>query len=213
MLAPTKVKPRLRGRLHQVTAFASVPAAIALMLRAGGVAAHVSAAVYGLTLVALFGVSALYHVHHWEPAPRMLMKRLDHSVIYVFIAGCYTLCCLEVLTGAFAVSIVVAAWLGAVLGVGIQLHPRLAFHKAHNALYIVMGWLVIVGAPQLITHLSGERLGLLFAGGVLYTGGAIMLACKWPRLRPAVFGFHEVWHCMVFAAAVCNYILFWQLVP
>ena len=101
----------------------------------------------------------------------------------------------------------------AVLGVAVQLHPRLAFHKAHNALYIVMGWLVIVGAPQLITHLSGARVALLFAGGILYTGGAIMLACKWPRLRPAVFGFHEVWHCMVFAAAVCNYILFWQLVP
>src|SRR5205823_14094820 len=151
--------------------------------------------------------------HHWEPEPRLLMKRLDHSMIYVFIAGCYTLCCLEVLTGGLAVSIVVAAWLGAASGVATPLHPRLAFHKAHNALYIVMGWLVVVGAPQPVTHLNGGRLALLFAGGLLYAVGAIVLAYKWPRLRPATFGFHEVWHCMVFAAAVCHYVLFWQLVP
>ena len=76
-----KVKPRLRGRLHQVTAFLSVPAAVAIVLRAGGVGGRITAAVYGITLIALFVVSALYHVHHWEPEPRKLMKRLDHAMI------------------------------------------------------------------------------------------------------------------------------------
>jgi hemolysin III len=196
-----------------VTAFASVPAAIALLLHAGGVMAHVGAAVYGLTLVTLFVVSAVYHVHHWEPEPRRRMKRLDHSVIYVFIAGSYTVCCLLVLHGALRVSVLVATWIGATIGVAVQLHPRLAFHKAHNALYLVMGWLVIVGTPQLVSHLNGGRLVLLFAGGGLYTIGAAMLAFKWPDPWPKVFGFHEVWHLMVFAAALCHYLLFWQLIP
>src|SRR5439155_17447179 len=126
VLEPTKVKPRLRGRLHQITFFASVPAAVLLLARAGGVAGHISAAVYGLTLIALFGVSALYHVHQWEPEPRKLMKRIDHSVIYVFIAGSYTPCCLLILHGALAVSLLVAAWIGAVIGITIHVHPRSA---------------------------------------------------------------------------------------
>ncbi len=137
--AGVKVKPRLRGRMHQVAAFLAVPAGIALFWQAGGIAAHVAAVVYGLTLVALYSVSALYHVHHWEPAPRRVWKRLDHSMIFVFIAGSYTPFCLLVLHGKLGLSVLIAAWIGAVLGVGSQLHPKLATNKAHNVLYIVLG--------------------------------------------------------------------------
>src|SRR5262249_19485689 len=134
-------------------------------------------------------------------------------VIYGFIAGSYTVCCLLVLHGPLRVSVLIATWIGAAIGIAVQLHPRLAFHKAHNALYIIMGWLVIVGTPQLVRHLNGGHLVLLFAGGALYPIGAAMLAFKWPDPWPKVFGFHEVWHMMVFAAALCHYVLFWQLIP
>ena len=207
-----RVKPRYRGRLHQVAAMASVPAALAIVVHATGWAGRISAAVYGFTLICLYGVSALYHVHHWEPEARLRMKRLDHGMIFVFIAGCYTPFSLLVLEGALGVSVLVAAWIGAVIGVAIQLHPRMALHKAHNALYIVLGWLAVVGAPQTITHLAGAELALLVVGGVLYTLGAILLATRWPDPWPAAFGFHEVWHAFVLAASVCHYALMWDLV-
>ena len=210
---PPKVKPLLRGRLHQVAAFLSFPAAAALFLRAGGVRGHIAAAVYGLTLIGLYTISSSYHVHHWSRKAQLRMRRMDHAMIYVFIAGTYTPFCLLVFHGALAVSVLIAAWVMAGLGVTMQLVPRLSTGRLHNALYIVMGWLVIVGLPQLVSKLSGAQLVLLIAGGLIYTSGSIVLASRWPDPHPATFGYHEVWHTMVVAACVCHFLAVWWLVP
>jgi len=207
-----KVKPLLRGRLHQVAAYLAVPAGVALLVHAQGTRARVGAIVYIVTLILLYGVSSAYHVHDWEPGPRMLWRRADRAMIYVFIAGSYTPLCLLVLHGALADGVLAGVWIGAAVGVAAQMSPRLSRYRMTHALYIILGWMVIVGLRQLLHGLSGTQLALLIAGGLLYTSGSVVLAVRWPNPRPAVFGFHEVWHGMVVAACVCHYVMIWQLV-
>ena len=207
-----KVKPRLRGRLHQVAAYLALPAGVALLLHAQGTRARVGAVVYIVTLVLLYGISSTYHVHDWEPGPRMLWRRADRAMIYVFIAGSYTPLCLLVLRGAMADGVLIGVWAGAAVGVAAQISARAAKRRVVHALYIVLGWMVTVGVRQLLHGLSGTQLALLITGGLLYTLGALVLAVKWPNPRPAVFGYHEVWHGMVVAACVCHYLMIWQLV-
>jgi hemolysin III len=203
--------PRLRGRLHRIAAVAAVPAGIALVLRAGGTAARTGAAVYAVTLVGLFVVSALYHIRFWEPGPRQVMRRLDHSMIFVFIAGSYTPFCLAVLGGGTGAAVLAAAWIGAALGVASQVTPRLSTHRAHYVLYIALGWLVMLTGSKVVSGLSATQLVLLFGGGLLYTAGAVVLALKRPNPHPGIFGYHEVWHAMVVLACVCHFVLLWWI--
>jgi hemolysin III len=207
-----KVKPRLRGRLHQVAAYLAVPAGVGLLVHAQGTRARVGAIVYTVTLILLYGISSAYHVHHWEPARRMLWRRADRAMIYVFIAGSYTPLCLLVLHGALADGVLAGVWGGAAVGVASQMSARLSKYRLTHALYIILGWMVVVGLPQLLHGLSGTQLALLISGGLTYTLGAIVLAARRPNPRPAVFGYHEVWHAMVVAACVCHYLMIWQLV-
>src|SRR3954452_17843835 len=209
---PAKPKPRLRGRIHQVAACLAVPAGVALFFVAAGPRAHVGAAVYGVTLVLLYGISSSYHVHHWEPGARMRWRRADRAMIYVFIAGSYTPLCLLVLHGPVAAGVLAGVWAGAALGVASQVSARFSRFRLTHALYIVLGWMVVIGLPQLLNGLSGTQLALLAAGGLVYTLGSIVLATRWPDPRPTVFGYHEVWHTMVVVACVCHYVLIWQLV-
>jgi len=206
-----RVKPLFRGRLHQVATFVAVPAGLVLIWHAHDAAGKVGAAIYGLTLVGLFGVSSTYHVHHWSPSARHLMRRLDHSMIYVFIAGTYTPLCLAVLTGALAPTLFVAVWAGALLGVVLQFQPRWSLPRTGSLLYIGLGWLALVGLPQLVTGLGRPELALLVAGGVVYTLGAVVLSVHWPDPVTHVFGYHEVWHLMVVIACCCHYSLLWHV--
>jgi hemolysin III len=205
------VKPRLRGRLHQLAAVAAVPAAIALTVHASSAGAHIGAVVYGMTLFGLFGISAAYHVHAWSPPARARMKTLDHCMIYVFIAGTYTPLCLGVLTGLLAPTLLIAVWLGATVGVLLQFWPQLSMPRTGSVLYIVLGWLALVGLPQLVQGLDRPEFTLLVAGGVVYTLGSIVLGTHRPDPVPTVFGYHEVWHAMVVLACVCHYVMLWWL--
>ena len=205
-------KPRLRGWLHQVACFVSVPAGITLVALAQGAAARVGAAIFAISLTGLYGVSAAYHRRNWSIRSERLMKHLDHSMIFVLIAGSYTPIALLALRPAWGLTILALAWTGAAVGVLITVVRLERWHGVGFVMYLVLGWLGVIATPQLIRSLAGVELALLIAGGLLYTIGAVVIARNRPDPRPAVFGYHEVWHTFVVGAGTCHFTLVLLLV-
>ncbi|HUR17772.1 MAG TPA: hemolysin III family protein [Acidimicrobiales bacterium] len=204
--------PLLRGWVHLVFFFLSLPAAVAVVTSAGSPRARAGAVVYATGLCALFGVSATYHRLRWSPAARRRMRRMDHATIFVMIAGSYTPLCLLVLRGDTANVILTVAWMGAVVGV-ILASTGIAERSVFGlACYIALGWVMVGALPQLLHRLSAVQMLLIVVGGVLYTAGAIILGTRRPDPFPRVFGYHEVWHVMVAAAAVCHYVTIFSVV-
>lgn len=201
-----EARPLLRGWLHLVCFFLAIPAALWVILGATSGRARVGAGIYALGLVALFGVSGSYHRGRWGPRWRRRMQRLDHATIFVMIAGSYTPLCLLVLEGWVAIAMLLAAWIGAAAGAVLAWLGGRRSSIARSALYIALGWVMIVATPQLIGRLTASQLALIAAGGVLFTVGAITLGKRWPDPFPRVFGYHEVWHVLVVAAVVCHLI-------
>jgi hemolysin III len=205
-------RPRLRGRLHEIAFFASIPAGIVLVSVGQRTAAYVGAAIFAVSLSAVYGTSAAYHVRSWSPRAERVMKHLDHSMIYVLIAGSYTPIALLALRPAWSVVMVSIAWAGALVGILLTVSGLDRLQRAGLALYLTLGWLPIVAAHELVRGLTDGQLVLLFTGGVVYTVGAVLLAAKRPRLRPATFGYHEFWHAMVVGGGACHYALILLLV-
>jgi hemolysin III len=167
----------------------------------------VAALVFAFSLIALYGTSAAYHRLPWNPRAKRWMKRLDHSMIFMLIAGTYTPFALLVLPWPWSVVILSVAWAGAASGVVLKMIRIDGMRAVSGALYLTLGWLAIVALPQIIRGLSGPAVGLLFAGGILYTAGAVVLARRRPDPRPTVFGYHEIWHAMVVGGSLCHYTL------
>lgn len=209
---PQLPKPRFRGRLHQIAFFLAVPQGIALVATAAGWLARLAAATYALSLAGLLGVSALYHRLEWTPKALSRMRRLDHSMIFVLIAGTYTPVSLLVLRGPWAIALLGVVWAGAVTGVLLKQLGLERTRKITGTMYIVLGWAAVIAAPWLVTRMSAAVLSLIVAGGLLYTLGAIVFARKRPDPSPAVFGYHEVWHVAVVAASLCHYVAILLLV-
>lgn len=205
VLAPPK--PRLRGRIHQFAFFVSIPAGIVLIVLAQGVAATTAAVIYAVSLSAVFGSSASYHVGAWSAPALRRMKRLDHSMIFVLIAGSYTPITLLVLHGAWSVVILSLIWALAAIGITLKLARIDGLSTIAAVLYMAMGWLVVIPFLQLFHGLSPAGLTLLITGGALYTTGAIVFATRRPDPNPAVFGYHEVWHVFIVAAAACHWVM------
>ncbi|HSJ50963.1 MAG TPA: hemolysin III family protein [Actinomycetota bacterium] len=200
-------KPRLRGRIHQVAFFVSIPSGLALVLLAEGVAATAVTAVYASSLTAVFGTSAAYHRGSWSERVLSWMKRLDHSLIFVLIAGSYTPVAVLVLSGPWEVVLLATAWAGAAVGITLKMVKPHGLAVVSSVLYMALGWLALVALPQLIDGMTLPELVLMVAGGCLYTVGAIVFAARRPNPRPAVFGYHEVWHAFMVAAASCHYAM------
>lgn len=209
---PTFQKPRWRGRLHQIAFIASIPQGLALVAAAADWASRVSAMVYALTLSGLYGVSASYHRLGWTPRALVRMQKLDHSMIYLLIAGTYTPISLLVLEPSWAVATLAVIWAGAIFGVGLRLLGADRMRKLGAALYIILGWMAVLAAPQFVGALPWPVLTLVMVGGVLYTLGAIVLLRRKPDPSPLVFGYHEIWHVMVVAASLCHYAAIMWLV-
>jgi hemolysin III len=206
-------KPALRGRLHQGAFFASIPAAIVLLAVARSPAALIAGALYGLSLIALFGTSAAYHRLRWgSERVRARMRRLDHAMIYVLIAGTYTPFSLLVLRRPWSIVLLSLVVSGAAVGILIQVAALDRLRVIGLSLYIVLGWLVILAAPQIVRSLHVGALIPLIVGGLLYTAGAVVLATRWPNPSPRVFGYHEVFHLATVVAAVCHYAAVFQVV-
>jgi hemolysin III len=205
-------KPLLRGWLHLVCFFLAIPAGVAVILLADGTRARVGAAVYAVGMVALFGVSGSYHRGRWSAAARRRMQQLDHATIFVMIAGSYTPLCLVALQGWLAPAMLVAAWVGATVGVVLAFSGGRRSRVAKGVLYIALGWVSVAATPQMVVRLAAGELVLIVGGGVLYTVGAVFLATRWPDPFPRVFGYHEVWHALVVAAVICHFVAIASLV-
>ena len=216
MSAPSQLThplpPLLRGWVHLVFFFLSLPAAVLVVTAAGSGRARTGAAVYAFGLCALFGVSAAYHRLRWSPPARRRMRRMDHATIFVMIAGSYTPLCLLVLRGTTAGVILTVAWVGAVVGVVFAATGIAERSVLGLACYISLGWVMVVATPQLLRRLSATEMSLIVVGGLLYTAGAIILGTRRPDPFPRVFGYHEVWHVMVAAAAICHYVTIFSVV-
>ena len=197
-------KPRMRGRLHQGAFFASIPAGVVLVALAPDARARIATLIYALTLIGLFGVSASYHLGDWSVEAYARMRRLDHSMIFVLIAGTYTPYCLLVLQGTAGIVSLAIVWAGAVIGVATKFY-RVDLHVLSGFMYIGLGWVAVGTLPALLRGLDTPETILLIAGGALYTLGALVLATNRPNPWPATFGYHEVWHAMTIAAAACQY--------
>ena len=202
----TEVIPRLRGISHAVAFVAALAAASLIVALAPGGTALAAMAIYGTGLVALFGGSALYH--RWPGPPRFkpLLRRIDHSTIFVFIAASYTPVALLVVDGTTAWLLLVGAWAGAIVGVAFSLGWIDAPRSVVAGSYLALGWLAVIAAPQLIGALGAVPLALLVAGGILYSAGAVVYARQRPDPWPRTFGFHEVFHALVIAAAAAHYV-------
>jgi hemolysin III len=201
----TLVKPRMRGTLHQIAFFVSVPAGIALIVLANTGKARFAAVIFATGLAGVFGASAAYHRVAWSVPARKRMKRLDHSMIFVLIAGTYTPLCLLALSGAWSVVMLATVWAGAVIGIVMKQFNIDGLRRVSGFLYITLGWISIVTLPQLFHTMSVAAFTLVVAGGLLYTVGAIVFAVKRPDPNPAVFGYHESWHAFTAGAGLCHY--------
>jgi hemolysin III len=203
--APRPAKPRLRGVSHQwgfVVSLASGAALIALAPRGRAV---VAAAIYAAAVSALLGTSTLYHRIDWRPAARRWMRRIDRSMIYVLIAASYTPFALLALHGTLATVVLLVVWAGAGGGVMLQLvwpdHPK----WVAVVVSMTLGWMVVITLTQLPGSIGWGAIGALLISGALYTTGAIVYARERPNPRPGVFGYHEVFHALVLAAAAIHY--------
>ena len=211
----TALKPRLRGWIH--TWAVGVAAILVVILVA--LAARVSATagwstlVYGLTICGIFGVSATYHRVTWPSVrSRTHMKRADHSMIFLFIAGTYTPFALLGLprhTGTILLSVV---WAGALAGVALKLLWPRAPRWVGVPLYLLLGWAIVPVAATMTHYVGVAPMILLLVGGLIYSGGAILYATKWPNPWPGVFGHHEFFHAATVLAALFHYIAVWMVV-
>ena len=195
----------MRGTLHEIAFFVSVPAGIALIALANTGKARFAAVVFATGLAGVFGASAAYHRVAWSDPARRRMKRLDHSMIFVLIAGTYTPLCLLALSGVWSVVMLATVWAGAITGIVLKQVNIDGMRRVSGFLYITLGWISIVTLPQLFHTLSAAAFTLVIVGGLLYTVGAIVFAVKRPDPNPAVFGYHEIWHAFTAGAGLCHY--------
>jgi hemolysin III len=204
--AIASVKPKLRGVSHEWAFFVSLGFGAALIILAKTPTATLAVAIYAVSLSGLFGCSALYHRVNWRrPQVRLWMRRLDHSMIFFLIAGTYTPFALLVLSGTLSTAILVVVWTGAVAGAIVEMiwinHPK----WASVLIYTSLGWVAVAAFPALWTSLGVAGAMLVVAGGVLYTCGAAVYATQRPNPNPAIFGYHEIFHLFVIAAAIAHF--------
>jgi hemolysin III len=199
-------KPRLRGVSHEIAFFVALAAGALLVVLAPTAASRVAVSVYAVSLCAMFGASALYHRGNWAPRPRLWLRRLDHAMIFVLVAGTYTPFALLVLDDRLGTVLLAVAWGGALAGVALSVawidSPRWMTAGA----YVALGWASLIGMPQLLHRAGAGAIALLGVGGVLYSLGAVVYARRRPDPVPDVFGFHEVFHLLVIGAAIAHYV-------
>ena len=201
------VKPRLRGVSHQWAFFVALAAGVILVVAAPSGRATLAAAIYAVTVAAMFGASALYHRVDWKSlSARRWMRRLDHSMIYLLIAGTYTPFALLVLDGGIANAVLIAVWSGAALGIGLKMLWPDTPKWLTAGVYVTLGWVAVIAFPELASELGFLGMFLVAGGGVLYTAGAIVYALRRPDPAPAVFGYHEIFHVLVIAAALLQFV-------
>jgi hemolysin III len=201
-----ELRPLLRGVTHAYAFWVALAAAVVLTALVPPGTPRVASVVYGLGLCGLFAASGTYHRWRWNPRWRPLLRRIDHSTIFIFIAASYTPVALLVMHGTLRWVILVAVWTGAVVGVILSVAWITAPRVLSAACYLALGWTVVFALPQMIDKLDVAPLVLFAVGGLLYTIGAVVYATKRPNPWPSTFGFHEVFHALVILAAAVQFI-------
>jgi len=209
-LRPSDIgKPRLRGWLHVYAFFVAVVGGIVLSSVAAtrpGVAPLLSCVIYSLTVCAMFGVSALYHRRVWSERGYRVMRRLDHSMIFLFIAGTYTPFSVLLLPQPKATVILAVVWGGAVAGVLLKVAWLRAPRWVGTPVYLGLGWVAVAVLPDILRAGGVAMFVLLLVGGAAYTAGAVFYALRRPNPWPTVFGHHEFFHACTLVAAICHHI-------
>ncbi len=198
-------RPRWRGRIHTWAFWLTIPAAIALVSVADPIGARIGVLIFGLSLAALYGSSAAYHRLARTERSQRIMQRLDHSMIFVLIAGTYTPVCLIALPRSWAIPMLSLVWGLTAFGILTKVLGTAWILRMSNSLYLVMGWLGVIAAPVLFRTVSPAVLVLMVLGGVLYTVGAVAFYLKRPDPNPTVFGYHEVWHSFTVLAGASHF--------
>ena len=199
-----RAKPRLRGVFHEAGFFAAVGLGIPLVLTAHAGKARISAIIFALCVALCFGASALYHRPTWQPRTRSWLARLDHAGIYLLIAGTYTPFGLLVLSHTWSVVVLSIVWSGAALAILLKLFWPSTPKKLSAAIALGLGWVAVVAFTQLL-KLPPVGLGLLLAGGIAYSVGAVVYARRRPDPLPQILGYHEIFHLLTLVAAGCQY--------
>jgi hemolysin III len=192
--------------MHVVAFLLAIPGGALLIVQANGASATVGASIYAVALVAGFGTSAGYHRLARRPRTQEIMQRLDHSMIFVLIAGSYTPICLLGLPTSWGIPLLCVVWTGAIGGILLKQFAFERLRILEYALYPILGWIVVIATPQLIRGMSATALVRLLAGCVLYTIGIPVLARERPNPWPRTFGYHEIWHTFTVAAGACHFV-------
>jgi len=204
--AIARVKPRLRGVSHEYAFFVSLVLGAALIILAKGAEARLAVTIYAASLSALFGVSALYHRVDWKrPESRRWMRRLDHTMIFFLIAGTVTPFALLLMDGPFGTALLVAVWAAAVAGSIVELIWIDAPKWVAAIVYSAVGLIGAIGFPSIAIEAGPAAAVLIAGGGILYLIGAIVYAAQRPDPKPSVFGYHEIFHVLVIAAAAAHF--------
>ena len=201
-----EVKPKLRGWFHAALVPVTVVAGLVLVLMSPTGTARVGSAVFMASALTLFTVSATMHRGRWSPRTGLLLRRLDHASIFLLIAGSYTPFTLLLLSGAQRVTLLAVAWGGAVLGMAFRVLWPDAPRWLYTPIYIALGWAAVFFLGDFAAHGSPLVVGLIAAGGLMYTAGGVVYGLRRPNPFPAWFGFHEVFHALTLAAFATHYV-------
>ncbi len=203
----SKLREPVNGLTHLGGAIAALFGQIALLIVGwNGTAKVISVIIYGLSLMALFSASAAYHLARVRPGVQQVLRKLDHSAIYLLIAGTYTPFCINAFSGFFRWGLLAIIWSIAIIGIVVKLFYMKAPRWLNAAIYVVMGWLCLSAVGQMPAALPTAAIVWLIVGGVVYTLGAIVYATKIFDFAPGKFGFHEVWHIFVLLGALAHFI-------
>lgn len=197
-------RPLWRGRLHTWAFVLALPLSAVLLLVAETTVARIAVAIYAACLTVGFGGSAAYHRLARSPTAKRRLRRLDHSLIFIVIAGTYTPLCVLALPRRWGIPLLVTVWAGAAVGVALK---NLRGVDTANGLYLVLGWVALAASPAVVRYLPSPALILMVSGGVAYTVGAVVLFRQRPNPWPTHFGYHEVWHACTIAASGCHFAM------
>ena len=200
------VKPLLRGWIHAGAAPFVLAAAIVLVALSPTAAAKWANAVFGLSAVMLFGTSAFYHRGTWSPHTTAVLRRLDHTNIFLIIAGSYTPLCVLLLPATTSRNLLIAVWSGALVGLLARIFWLGAPRWVYVPIYVILGWVAVAFLPQFYREGGPAILWLVIAGGLAYTLGAAVYGTKRPNPSPRYFGFHEIFHALTVVGFTCHYI-------
>jgi hemolysin III len=203
-----KLREPVNGLTHLAAAvMAAVGLVVLLYLAYGALTEQVALLIYGSSLVLMFSASATYHLVKSNPRVTLWLRKLDHSAIYLLIAGTYTPICVHFFEGFWRWGILAIIWSMALAGIGVKLFIIRAPRWLTAGIYLLMGWLAVIAVREILRSMPVGALAWLLAGGILFSVGALVYVFKRPNFFPGVFGFHEVWHIFVILGCLAHFIL------